>query len=104
MTKFFVQGLGWLYLVIVLDWFSKKVVGYKLDTRSRSKEWIEALDMAVLKQCPDGSRQHNVCLVSDNGSQPTSVAFMKTCNTLAIKHITTSYSNPKGNADTERFM
>jgi transposase InsO family protein len=104
MSKFFVQGLGWLYLVIVLDWFSKKVVGYKIDTRSRSKEWIEALDMAVIKQCPDGSRHHTLCLVSDNGSQPTSVAFMRACNTLTIKHITTSYSNPKGNADTERFM
>ncbi len=26
------------------------------------------------------------------------------CNTLGINHITTSYSNPKGNADTERFF
>jgi putative transposase len=104
MTKFYVQGVGWLYLVIVLDWYSKKVVGYKLDTRSRSKEWLEALNMAVLEQCPHGSRQHQLCLVSDNGSQPTSVSFMNSCDILEIKHITTSYSNPMGNADTERFM
>ncbi len=104
MTKFFVQDVGWLYLVIVLDWYSKKVVGYKLDTRSRSKDWIEALDMAVSNQCQEGSRQYEIKLVSDNGSQPTSVAFMKACNTLDLEHITTSYSNPKGNADTERFM
>lgn len=104
MTKFYVQGMGWLYLVIVLDWFTKKVVGYKLDTRSRSKEWIEALDMGVTNQCPDGSREHRLFLISDNGCQPTSLSFMQACAVLGIKHITTSYSNPKGNADTERFM
>ncbi len=104
MTKFFIQGLGWVYLVVVLDWYSKKVVGYKLDLRGRSKEWIEALEMAIQNQCPNGSRGLNIKLISDNGSQPTSIAFMKTCNTLDIEHITTSYSNPKGNADTERFM
>lgn len=104
MTKFFIQGLGWVYLVVVLDWYSKKIAGYKLDLRSRSKEWIEALEMAVQNQCPNGSRGLNIKLISDNGSQPTSIAFMNTCNNLEIKHITTSYSNPKGNADTERFM
>ena len=30
MTKFFIPGLGWAYLVIVLDWFSRKVVGRQL--------------------------------------------------------------------------
>ena len=80
------------------------MVGYKLDTRSRSSEWLEALDMAVLEHFSQGSRQHQLYLVSDNGSQPTSVAFMKGCDILGIKHITTAYSNPKGNADTERFM
>lgn len=104
MTKFFVQNIGWLYLVVVLDWYSKKVVGYKLDTRSRSKEWIEALEMAVFNQCPKGSREYEVKLISDNGSQPTSLAFMRACDILQLEHITTSYSNPKGNAETERFM
>ena len=30
MTKFMIQGLGWCYLVIVLDWFTKKIVGYSV--------------------------------------------------------------------------
>lgn len=42
--------------------------------------------------------------MSDNGCQPTSVAFMKTCVTLGITQAFTSYNNPKGNADTERLM
>src|SRR3989304_4537959 len=29
MTKFYVQSFGWVYLVIVLDWYSKKIVGFK---------------------------------------------------------------------------
>jgi putative transposase len=42
--------------------------------------------------------------MSDNGCQPTSVTFMKTCATLDIRQAFTSYNNPKGNADTERMM
>lgn len=42
--------------------------------------------------------------MSDNGCQPTSVAFMKTCATVGITQAFTSYNNPKGNADTERLM
>ncbi|MDQ7032483.1 MAG: IS3 family transposase [Desulfonauticus sp.] len=104
MTKFLVQGVGWVYLVVVLDWYSKKVVGYKLDLRSRSHEWAQALEMAVHNQCPKGSRGLDIKLISDNGSQPTRIAYMKACNTLGITQIMTSYSNPKGNAETERFM
>ena len=42
--------------------------------------------------------------MSDNGSQPTSEKYENAACLLGIKHITTSYSNPKGNADTERIM
>ena len=42
--------------------------------------------------------------MSDNGCQPTSTAFMRTCGTLAIRQAFTSYKCPNGNADTERVM
>ena len=42
--------------------------------------------------------------MSDNGCQPTSMAFMQACSTLGIQQAFTSYNNPKGNADTERVM
>ena len=42
--------------------------------------------------------------MSDNGSQPTSLAFMKSCRETGIKQAFTSYNNPKGNADTERVF
>src|SRR4029450_5923470 len=42
--------------------------------------------------------------MADNGCQPTSLAFMRACAALGIRQAFTSYSNPKGNADTERFL
>jgi putative transposase len=104
MTKVMVDGFGWMYLVIVLDWYSKKIVGYYTGLECRSKHWLEALDMALNRQFPDGIRGNRLFLMSDNGSQPTSVSFMKTCRSLDINQAFTSYNNPKGNADTERMF
>jgi len=104
MTKFMVPLVGWIYLVIVLDWFTKKIVGYSMGMRCRSQEWREAIEMAVQRECSWGSREEDIKLISDNGSQPTSTSFMKDMATLGIEQIFTSYNNPKGNADTERVM
>jgi len=103
MTKFKTKE-GWSYLVIVLDWYSKKIVGSYLSNRSKTPDWLEALEQGVISQFEEGSRGRKLKLVSDNGCQPTSKLFMKTCNTLGIEQIFTSYNNPKGNADTERMM
>jgi putative transposase len=42
--------------------------------------------------------------MSDNGCQPTSVAFQDACRALEIQQAFTSYNNPKRNAATERWM
>jgi transposase InsO family protein len=104
MTKFYVHGAGWLYLVVVLDWYTKRILGHSLHLRSKAPEWLEALHQAVAVACPLGSRAYDVHLMSDNGSQPTSTKYEEVLLTLGIAHVTTSYNNPKGNADTERFM
>lgn len=104
MTKFYVDTVGWLYLVVVLDWYTKKIVGWNLSLRSKAEQWIDSLNQAIEKELTLGSREYNLMLISDNGSQPTSIKYESFCNVLGINHITTSYSNPKGNADTERFF
>jgi putative transposase len=104
MTKVLVEGFGWVYIVIVLDWYTKKIVGYQADLRCTVQQWREAIDRAVNAQFPDGARGHGLSLMSDNGCQPTSVAFLEACRALQIHQAFTSYNNPKGNADTERFM
>ena len=64
--------------------------------------YVEGL--AVNRQFPQGIEGHTLNLMSANGCQPTSVAFIRTCGLLGIAQAFTSYHNPKGNADTERSI
>ena len=105
MTKVMIPAYGWLYLIVALDWYTKKIVGWHISESARTTQWLAALNRAVLTQFPDGIREHGqLCLLSDNGSQPTSEKFMKEAAALGIKQIFASYDNPKGNADTERVL
>ena len=107
MTKIKIGIWGWYYLVVVLDWYTKEIIGYHLSLQSKSKDWQVALEEAVTRRFPKGikdSLAKPLFLVSDNGCQPTSLSYMKTCSDLGIKQIFTSWSNPKGNADTERVI
>jgi transposase InsO family protein len=104
MTKMMVTGFGWMYIVVVLDWYTKKIVGHYTGLECRAKHWLEALDMAVNSQFSEGVYGHKLNLMSDNGNQPTAAGFMKACRNMGIEQAFTSYNNPKGNADTERLF
>jgi putative transposase len=104
MTKFLLGSLGWCYLIVVLDWYTKEIVGWNLSLRAKTSEWKEALDRALCEKFPWGARDQGLNLVSDNGAQPTSVAFMKDTAELGINQIFCSYDNPRGNAETERVI
>ncbi len=104
MSKVMIEGFGWMYIVVVLDWYTKKIVGYSAGLQCRSKHWLEALSEALNQQFPKGVREQGLHLMSDNGSQPTSLSFMQACRALDIQQAFTSYNNPKGNADTERVF
>ena len=95
---------GWVYIVIVLDWYTKKIVGHHAGHRAVTRDWLNALDKGINRQFSGGVRDHRLHLMSDNGSQPTSTTFMKVCSHLGVYQAFTSYNNPKGNADTERMM
>ena len=97
---------GWAYLHVVKDWYSKEIVGWSLSLLSRTEDWLNALNQAINKRFPSGIRSYirKPDLITDNGCQPTSERFMKTCSQLGIRQIFTSFNNPKGNADTERVM
>lgn len=89
-------------MVIALDWYTKKIVGWDLSLRSRHAEWKCALDEALNNEFPGGVRGNGLKFINDNGCQPTSCSFMKDMATLGIEQIFTSYDNPKGNADTQK--
>jgi transposase InsO family protein len=103
MTKVMADS-GWVYVVIVLDWYTKKTVGHYSGRQARSREWLEALEKGLNREYPQGVRGNGLKLMSDNGSQPTSLSFMKACSNLEVEQVFTSYNNPKGNADTERMI
>jgi len=106
MTKVLTRE-GWAYLVVVNDWFTKKILGAFVGSRSRASDWLEAVNRAVCRQFPNGLRETEsleLNLMSDNGSQPTSLTFMRECRALGIRQAFTAYANPKGNADTERLI
>ena len=105
MTKVKLPHIGWAYIVLVLDWHSKKIVGHSIALRSKTQDWLDALHVACQQQFPNGIRSYQrPSLVSDNGCQPTSKRYMRECTTLGVKQIFTSFNNPKGNADTERMI
>ena len=76
MTKVLGEGFGWVCIVLVLDWYTKKIVGYYAGAQCTTQHWLAASDVAVNRQCPSGVSAQGSSLVSDNGCQPTSIAFM----------------------------
>jgi putative transposase len=104
MTNVMVEGVGWRYIVVVLDWYTKTIVGHYAGLRCTARHWLQAIDRAVNRQFPQGARGQGLSLMSDNGCQPTATAFMQACNLLGIEQAFTSDNNPKGNADTERMI
>jgi len=107
MTKIKLASWGWLYLTVVLDWRTKEILGHSLSLQSKTSDWLDALERAVNNRFPNGIRENlkeQLFLISDNGCQPTSQRFMMDCSLLGIKQIFTTWSNPKGNSDTERVM
>ena len=54
MTKIKMAGWGWLYLTVVLDWYTKEIVGYHLGLQSKTEDWLKALYQAVNSRFPKG--------------------------------------------------
>jgi len=64
---------GWLYLAVVIDLFSRKVVGWSMGSRMKAKLVCDALEMAVWQRKPKAG----LIVHSDRGSQYASKAFRK---------------------------
>ena len=108
MTKIKIAPWGWLYLTVMFDWYTKEITGYSLSMQSKTDDWLDALETAVNNRFPHGIREYakeqQLFLISDNGCQPTSQRFMMSCSLLGLKQIFTTWSNPKGDSDTERVL
>jgi putative transposase len=93
-------GEGWLYLAVVLDLFSRKVIGWAMSQTMDTALVILGLRMALLNRRPPEGVLHH----SDQGSQYTSAAY-RTCLSDALAQLSMSgVGNCFDNAVVESFF
>ena len=92
---------GFLYLAIVLDVWSRRIVGWAMETHLRTELVLAALDMALTQRRPEAVVHH-----SDRGCQYTSYAFGKRCRDAGVMpsmgSIGDAYSMPWPRASSPR--
>lgn len=92
----------WLYLAVVIDLGSRRIIGWSLDTHMRSELVVSALQQA-LQARPQARTQHTL-FHSDRGSQYGSSAFRAVLAGAGMRQSMSARANPYDNAWTESFM
>jgi len=93
-------GEGWLYLAVVLDLFSRRVIGWAMSETMDTALVEAALRMALLGRRPEAGLLHH----SDQGRQYTSAAYLN-CLTAASSQLSMSrVGNCYDNAVMESFF
>ena len=105
MTSFSLSDFTPLYLIMVTDCYTRKIIGWTLDRCCRAGEWVGALRMALESE---GLTTKEACskltLRSDNGSQPCSKKFVEYLGKTGVKGQYTGYNAPDDNAYIERVI
>lgn len=90
---------GFLFLAVVLDAWSRKIVGWSMANHLRTELVLDALDMAIGQRRP-----RNVIHHSDQGSQYTSLAFGARCLEAGVRPSMGSVGDAYDNAMCESFF
>ena len=90
---------GFLYLSVVLDAFSRRIVGWSMASHLRMELVLAALEMALAQRRPEGVIHH-----SDQGSQYTSIAFGQRCRDAGVRPSMGSVGDCFDNAMCESFF
>ena len=91
---------GWLYLAVILDLYSRRVIGWAVSNRMKRDLAIQALDMAAaLRQPPKGCIHH-----TDRGSQYCSHDYQKRLKKYDLKVSMSGKGNCYDNAAVETFF
>ncbi len=90
---------GFVYLAVVVDAFSRRVVGGSMATHLRTELVLEALNMALWQRRPKNVIHH-----SDQGCQYTSFAFGKRCRLMGVQPSMGSVGDCYDNAMAESFF
>jgi putative transposase len=90
---------GFLFLAVVLDAWSRRIIGWAMETHLRTELVLAALDMALAQRRPTDVIHH-----SDQGCQYTSVAFGKRCREAGVRPSMGSVGDAYDNAMCESFF
>jgi putative transposase len=90
---------GFLYLAVVLDACSRRIVGWSMATTLATSLVLDALEMALSTRCPNGVIHH-----SDQGSQYTSLEFGRRCREAGVRPSMGSVGDAYDNAMCESFF
>lgn len=90
---------GFLYLAVVLDAWSRRVVGWSMASHLRTELVLAALDMALEQRRPEAVIHH-----SDQGTQYTSIAFGARCREAGVRPSMGSVGDCFDNALCESFF
>ena len=90
---------GFVFLAVVVDVFSRRVVGWSMATHLRTELVLDALNMALSQRRPERVIHH-----CDQGSQYTSYAFAKRCRERGVVASMGSVGDCHDNAMAERFF
>ena len=90
---------GFLFLAVVLDAWSRKIVGWSMANHLRAELVVDALEMAIGQRRPGEVIHH-----SDQGSQYTSLAFGKRCREAGVRPSMGSVGDAYDNAMCESFF
>ena len=90
---------GFLYLAVVVDAWSRRVVGWSMATHLRTELVLDALDMATWQRRPERVIHH-----SDQGTQYTSIAFGLRCKEVGVRPSMGSVGDAYDNALCESFF
>jgi putative transposase len=91
---------GWLYLAVILDLFSRKVVGWKLGETLEAELVVTALKNALMMRKPD----RGLYFHSDRGSQYSSQAVLKPLRIIEANLSMSGVGNCYDNAKAEAFF
>ena len=92
-------GAGFLFLAVVLDGWSRRVVGWAMETHLRTELVLDALDMALRARRPQQVIHH-----SDHGCEYTSIAFGLRCREAGVQPSMGSVGDAYDNALCESFF
>ncbi len=91
---------GWLYLAVVMDLYSRRIVGWSMRDRMSRRLVVDALKMAVDARRPEGGLIHH----SDRGGQYTSDDFRDELARHGIECSMSGSGNCYDNAVVESFF